>query len=286
MAEINRSANAAQAKRWNGAGGQYWIVHRERHLAEHRHLIPHLFSAANISPGECVLDVGCGCGATTIEAASAARTSQSGAGGCAIGLDLSAPMLKVARQLARQAGIPNIGFVQGDAQTCPLRPDSCDVVISSFGVMFFDDPAAAFGHIAAALRRGGRLAFLCWQPDTHNELFAIPLQAFNAHMELRGPNVGDLFVDPEQVTDLLSSTGWKNIRIEAVNERARIGSDVADVMGYVRGMPMIRSLAADLGSETLTEGALAGIAEQYAARQSLDGVWVRAAAWLVTAYRS
>jgi len=194
-------------------------------------------------------------------------------------------MLEVARQLARQAGVSNIGFVQGDAQTCPLREDSCDVMISSFGVMFFDDPTAAFARIATALRRGGRLAFLCWQHDMYNEVFAIPLDAFGAYTELPGPAVSDLFVDPQQVTDLLSRTGWQTIQIEAIHEPAWIGSDVADVMSYVRGMPMIRSITAGLGSEELAERVLATIAEQYAARQRPDGVWVRAAAWLVTAYR-
>jgi SAM-dependent methyltransferase len=286
VAEISRAANAAQTQRWNGEGGRYWIAHRERHLAEHQHLVPHLFDAASISPGERVLDVGCGCGATTIAAGRAAGGDGLGSGGCAVGLDLSGPMLEVARQLARQADVPNVRFVQGDAQTCPLRQDSCDVMISSFGVMFFEDPAAAFAGLAATVGHGGRMAFLCWQHDMRNELFAIPLHAFGAHTQLPGSAVGDLFVDPRQITDLLSSTGWEKIRIDAVSEPAWIGSDVADVMSYVRGMPMIRSLTADLGNEALTERVLATIADQYAARQRSDGVWVRAAAWLVTAHRS
>lgn len=280
------TANAAQAQRWNGAGGQYWIAHRERHLAEQQRLLPHLFGAAGISPGEYVADVGCGCGATTIAAARAADGGQPGPGGYAIGLDLSAPMLAVARLLAMQAEVENVRFVQCDAQTHPLRLASFDVVISSFGVMFFADPAAAFAGIAAALRRGGRLAFLCWQPDLRNELFAIPLQAFGEHTPRPGPAIGDLFVDPPRVRALLSSTGWEKIRIDAVNEPARIGSDVADVMSYVRGMPMVQALRASLGDEALTGQILAGIAEQYAARERPDGVWVRAAAWLVSAHRA
>lgn len=283
MSEIGGAANAAQAQRWNGEGGRYWIAHRERHLAEHQHLVPHLFGAANISPGERVLDIGCGCGATTIAAARAAGSSEPDSSGCAVGLDLSGPMLQVARQLARQADAKNARFVQGDAQTCPLRPASCDVMISSFGVMFFEDPATAFSGIAAALGRGGRLAFLCWQDDMRNELFAIPLQALGAHTQSPRLTVGHLFVDPRQVMHLLSSTGWENIGIDAVSEPAWVGSDVADVMSYVRGMPMIRSLITNLEDEALTERALATIAEQYAARQRSDGVWVRAAAWLVTA---
>jgi ubiquinone/menaquinone biosynthesis C-methylase UbiE len=283
VSEISGAANAAQAQRWNGEGGRYWIAHRERHLAEHQHLVPHLFDAASISPGERVLDIGCGCGGTTITAARAAGSGEPNSSGRAVGLDLSGPMLQVAHQLARQSGAKNARFVQCDAQTCPLRPDSCDVMISSFRVMFFEDPVAAFAGIATALGHGGRLAFLCWQDDMRNELFAIPLQAFGAHTHLARPAVGHLFVDPRQVMHLLSCTGWENIGIDAVSEPAWVGSDVADVMSYVRGMPMIRSLIQNLEDEALTERALTAIAEQYAARQRSDGVWVRAAAWLVTA---
>ena len=284
MAEVDRGVNAAQAQRWNGDGGRYWIAHRERHLAGHQHLLPHLFGAARISPGERVLDVGCGCGTTTIAAARQADHGEPGPGGSAVGLDLSGPMLKVARQLAAQAGVANVGFVQGDAQAGPLRRRSCDVMISSFGVMFFDDPAEAFASIAAALGRRGRLAFLCWQRDTLNELFAIPLRAFGAYTELPESPGGDLFADPRRVTQLLSGTGWANVQIDAISEPAWMGSDVADVLSYVRGMSMIRSLAASLGDEALTERVMAAIGEQYAARQRCDGVWVRAAAWLVTAH--
>lgn len=275
VVEGDPAANAAQAQRWNGASGRYWIEHRERHLAEHQHLTPHLFKAAGIAPGERVLDVGCGCGTTTI---TAARTA-----GVAVGLDLSAPMLAVGRQLAAQAGAVNARFVQGDAQACPLRQNSCDVMISHFGVMFFHDPDAAFASIAAAVRPGGRLAFLCWQDDTKNEIFAIPIRPFGAVGPPPGPAASDLFTDPRQITKLLSDTGWRDTEITPVIELALIGSDVDDVMSYVRGMPMIRSLAASLEDPALADYLLATVADEYAARQRPDGVWVRAAAWLVTA---
>ncbi len=284
MAEMGRSANAAQAQRWNGEGGRHWVAHRERHLAGHRRLVPHLLRAAAISPGDRVLDVGCGCGATTIAAAQAAG-GQAAQPGAALGVDLSGPMLDVARRLAAEAGLANIAFARGDAQACPLRRNSCDVMISSFGVMFFADPAAAFANIVAALRSRGRLAFLCWQDQLRNEVFSIPLRPFLARMPRPGPADDGLFADPVRVTRLLSGAGCTDIGIDAVIEPAWMGADVADVMSYVRGMRMVREFAAELDDEALTEEALAAIAEQYAARQRPDGVWVRAAAWLVTARR-
>jgi len=159
-------------------------------------------------------------------------------------------------------------------------------MISNFGVMFFNDPGAAFANIAAVVRPRGRLAFLCWQDDTQNEVFAIPMRPFGTHMQPPGPAASDLFVDPHQITELLSGTGWKDIQITPVMESAWIGSDVDDVMTYVRGMPMIRNLAASLEDPTLTEHLLAAVADEYAARQRPNGVWVRAAAWLVTARRT
>src|ERR1700733_12296658 len=172
--------NAEQAQRWNGEGGRQWVVNRERHQAEHQNLTPRLLRAAAIAPGEQVLDVGCGCGETTLAAARSASgpgPGPAGAGGRAVGLGLSGPMLSEALRLTAQAGAANAAFVRADAQICPLRPGSCDVVISSFGVMFFEDPDAAFRGIAAAARPGARLAFLCWRPSAENEVFAIPLRA-------------------------------------------------------------------------------------------------------------
>ena len=271
--------NAEQVLRWNGEGAQKWIANRERHQAAHKHLVPHLFTGAAISPGDRVLDVGCGCGETTITAATAAS------GGSALGLDLSGPMLEVARQLAADAGAANARFEQGDAQIYPLGPDRYDLVISKFGVMFFDDPAAAFANIAAGVRPGGRLAFLCWQDDDHNEMFGIPVSAFGEFTQLPDPPHDGLFEDPVRVTELLNGAGWTDVRTEAINEQAWLGTDVADVMGYVRRIRRVENLIAELADDALAERALACAAEQYAARLRPDGVWIGAGVWLVTARR-
>ena len=280
--------NAEQAQRWNGEGGRQWVVNRERHQAEHQNLTPRLLRAAAIAPGEQVLDVGCGCGETTLAAArSASGPGPAGAGGRAVGMDLSGPMLAEALRLTAQAGAANAAFVRADAQICPLRPGSCDVVISSFGVMFFEDPDAAFRGIAAAARPGARLAFLCWRPSAENEVFAIPLRALGTLRSASPPAGDDLFEDPRRLTGLLSATGWTGIRAEPVTESAWIGSDLDDAMGYVRGMALVRRATAEAGdNQAPVERALAAMAQEYAARQAPDGIWVEAAAWLVTARRS
>ena len=275
-------ANAEQAERWNGESGQFWVTHRERHLAQHRRLVARLLGAARLAPGERVLDVGCGCGATTIEAARLTGGAP-GPAGCAVGLDLSRPMLEVARRLAIADGVDNVAFVQCDAQTSPLRRASYDAMISSFGVMFFADPAAAFSRLAAALRRGGRLAFLCWQPDLSNDIFRIPLDAFRAYAPLPEPVNAERFTDPRWVTNLLSDAGWRHVRVDAVDEPAWMGSDVEDVMGYVRDMTIIRRLVGTLGDAALAGRVLDDMAGTYAAHERPGGVWVNAAAWLVTA---
>lgn len=286
MTEVSRAVNPAQGERWNGAAGLHWIEHRDRHVEEHRLLLPHLFRAAAIAGGERVLDVGCGCGQTTILAAQAAGEASPGRPGSAVGLDLSAPMLAVARDLAARAGAANVAFVRGDAQAGPIRRRSCDVVISKFGVMFFDDPGAAFARLAEVVRPDGRLAFLCWQDDAQNEFFAIPMRAFAAHAPLpESPGAG-LFTDPRWITGLLSGAGWCDVQVTAVAESARVGSDVDDVMRYVRTMPRVQALVDSLADRALTERVLAGVAGEYAARQEPDGIHVRAAAWLVTARRA
>jgi ubiquinone/menaquinone biosynthesis C-methylase UbiE len=251
--------NQEQALRWSGESGRRWIAQRERHAAVRKRLLPHLWRAAALKPGDTVLDVGCGCGETTLAAAAQARR--------AVGLDISEPLLEVAR--ASADGVSNVEFLHGDAQVYPLEAAGFDAVISSFGVMFFDDPDQAFANFFAALRPGGHLAFLCWQEAMRNEVFSIPLRAMGSTSE-------DPFHDPEFIRKLLRHTGFIGAEIEALHEPARIGSDVADVLEYQSQTQLARD--AD-------DAALAAMAIEYAARERHGGVWVEAAAWRVSARR-
>ena len=122
-----------------------------------------LRAAAAIRPGEEVLDIGCGAGQTTREAAGAA------APGRVLGIDVSQPALERARELTAAEGLDNVTYEQGDAEVHRFEPGRFDVAISRFGVMFFSDPVAAFANIARALRRGGRVVLLVWQRRERNE---------------------------------------------------------------------------------------------------------------------
>lgn len=253
--------NETQAQRWNGDSGRRWVLERERHASVREPLMPHLWAAAAIAPGERVLDVGCGCGDSSVHAASL--------GAVVTGIDFSATMLAEARPVS------NVEYLLADAQSHPLPEAGFDVVISSFGVMFFDDPAAAFANFHRALRPVGRLAFLCWQAQSGNDLFAIPLRALGSPID----DAANPFADPAWVTDLLAGAGFAGARVDPVEELVRLGSDVADVLAYQASSPTVRDF------EGPVEAGLEAMAAAYRARQRPDGVWVASAAWLVTAHR-
>ncbi|HEX6681746.1 MAG TPA: methyltransferase domain-containing protein [Candidatus Limnocylindrales bacterium] len=250
--------NDAQRDRWNGDSGHRWVAERRRHAGVRQNLMPHLWAAADIKPGERVLDVGCGCGENAAEAARR--------GAIVTGIDFSEPMLAAARDLTSE-----VTFVLGDAQTYPLK--DFDLIVSTFGVMFFDDPVAAFANLRSGLRPGGRLAFLCWQPQSRNEVFSIMMRAFDAPID----DSADPFANPEWVSDLLAGTGFRGITMVPLAEPARIGTDVADLLEYQSGAPLVRNF------EGPREPGFAAMAAEYGARQRPDGVWVTASAWLVTA---
>lgn len=255
--------NEAQAQRWNGDSGRRWVSERERHAAIRQPLLPHLWAAAAIAPGERVLDVGCGCGETSVHAA--------GLGATVTGVDFSGPMLAA----AAETSVSNVEYLLADAQSHPFPEAAFDVVISSFGVMFFDDPAAAFANLHRSLRPGGRLAFLCWQPQTSNEIFSILMNAFGLPYD----DPADTFYDRTWISDLLGGAGFAGVNVSPLDEVARVGRDVDDLLDYQAGSPVLR------GFEGPLEPGFEALAAEYATRQRPDGVWVGVAAWLVTAHR-
>ncbi len=204
--------NAGQIGFWNGNGGQRWV---ERQAALDDMLAPIdalLLERAAIQAGERVLDIGCGCGATTIAAAAGV-----GANGGVLGIDVSAAMLIRANELA-PAEAP-VGFVQGDAMVHHFKAASCDLMISRLGVMYFADPVRGFLNIRNALRSGGRVTFAAWRDLRDNPWALEPLQAVYDHVpKLPGlpPRAPDdfAFAPQDWLEQVLNDAGLRRVRLE------------------------------------------------------------------------
>lgn len=273
------AVNAEQAQAWNGASGRRCIEQRERYGRMLGRLTARLLTAARIQDGEKVLDIGCGCGEATILAARAAGS------GHALGADLSRIQVAEARRLAASAGVANARFEVADAQVHPFQAGVFDVVLSNFGVMFFDDPAAAFANLRKALRRGGRLAFLCWRTRAENPFFTIGFAGAAAELGLRElPGPPDVFslAGAGRAGALLSGAGFGGIECAEADEPMLIGRDVDDVLAYQRASPSATEILAGLSPAQAAELTRA-VRDRLAAYASPGGVAMPGAAWLVTA---
>src|SRR3954470_23783743 len=173
-------ANAEQREYWNSDEGAIWVTDETRYDEMLAPFAAALLDAAVPTPDATVLDVGCGTGATTIAAARLAS------GGVTTGIDISGPMIEGARRRAAREGVPNVAFEVCDAQAEPI-PTRPDLLVSRFGVMFFDDPVVAFTNLRGAIAPGGRMAFVCWQPLFVNEWMTVPALAVAEHVPLPEP---------------------------------------------------------------------------------------------------
>ena len=275
--------NTDMAEYWNGRPSDVWVAEAERFdsmLAPFGRL---LLAAVALEPGEGVLDVGCGNGAVSLEAARAV-----GSGGHVTGLDLSAPMLSLARRRSEELGV-DVDFVQGDAQTASFdRP--FDVVVSRFGMMFFDDPEAAFSNLATAVRPGGRMCFVCWQEMFANEWIAVPATAMVAHVgipELPEPGAPGPFslADADRTKSLLDSAGWSEVTVEEHKERMRMGRDPEDVVTFMLSDEMGHRLVEGKDPEAVKAGTDSSV-EALRPYVAPDGVVLGGACWLVTARKA
>ena len=273
------AVNAEQAEDWNGASGREFIEQRERHEQMKGRLTTRLLAGARIQVGENILDIGCGCGDATILAARATGS------GHALGADFSRIQVAEARRLAAAAGVANARFEVADAQVHPFGAGVFDVVVSNFGVMFFEDPAAAFANLRKALRRGGRLAFVCWRTRDENPLFTIGFAGAAAVLgfrEMPGPGAAFSLADTGRAGALLSGAGFGGIEFAKADEPMLIGRDVDDVLEYERASPAAAEVLAGLSPAQAAE--LTGqVRDRLVAYASPDGVTMPAAAWLVTA---
>jgi SAM-dependent methyltransferase len=238
--------------------------------------------ACGVQPRERVLDIGCGIGQTTCEAARVAK------GGSAFGVDISASAIERARELAQAQGINNVTFECADAQVHRFPRERFDLAISRFGTMFFADPVAAFANVGRALRPAGRLVMMVWQAHDRNEWEVAIRQS------LAGPGrpaaVGsaepDAFslADPPTVTGILEAAGFAGVTFTDVHEPVYYGQDVAAALKWVGGFADTKNALGRLDPAAAAR-ALGRLREMLAEHLSGNGVWFDSRAWIITARR-
>jgi len=238
-----------------------------------------LRQACGIQQRDHVLDVGCGAGQTTRQAARAAQA------GSALGVDASAPAIERARALAQAEGLTNVSFERADAQVHRFPHEHFDLAISRFGTMFFDDPAAAFANIGRALRPAGRLVMMVWQAADRNEWDVVIRNSLGADGSAAPPGLDPFsLADTAAVTELLENAGFSGVEFTDVREPVYYGPDVTAALGWVRGFTSTSEALKRLDPAS-AERATARLSDALAAHLSDDGVWFDSRAWIVTARR-
>jgi SAM-dependent methyltransferase len=276
--------NADQAEYWNSASGQSWITFQEALDQRFAALTERLLGRAGVRHGECVIDVGCGTGTTTLQLAAAV-----GAHGSVLAIDISEPLLTSARRRCLHAGHANVRLIRADAQTHRFERGCHDVVLSRFGVMFFDDPVGAFRNLLSALRPRGRLAFACWGPLEANPWFALPLQLGIERLgppEPQPPRApGPLALsEPDYIDEVLTGAGFADVRIDQLHTVLPGASSTRDEAALMTLFGPLARLTRERGADEATRLALADeLAQRISPYDTADGVRLPAAVHLVTA---
>lgn len=280
--------NADQRAYWNGDDSREWVAHPARFDEMLAPFGSAVVERARLSNGDRVLDVGCGNGAMTIEAARRVAPD-----GSAVGADLSEPMLQTARSRAEQAAGADATFAVADAQVDDLG-GPFDAIVSRFGIMFFEDPDAAFANLARALTREGRVSFACWAPAIENAWVAVPMGAI---IEAVGPPPGGppdpdqpgpfRYADPGPLLDSLERAGLVDAAAEKLETTLLVGGrgSLDDVLSFVENGGMMRAVLADLSDDDRAR-ALTALRASLEPHVTDDGVCMGAAVWLVTARHS
>jgi SAM-dependent methyltransferase len=273
-------SNQQQAESWDGDTGSYWASHAEtfdRSMADHHGVF---MAAAAVAPDDRVLDVGCGTGQASRDAARLATD------GSVLGIDLSSPMLSIARQTAEREGLTNVSFINADAQVHAFAPAEFDVVISRTGSMFFSDPIAAFTNLAQATRQGGRIALLTWQPLARNEWFRELLAAASVGRDLSGPppDAPGPFglADPERAERILNDAGFRDVAMTGHDGPLWFGEDVDQAFDFLVGL--VGWMLDGLDDQSRARGVEA-LRRTIAEHCSDDGAVFGSACWIITATR-
>ncbi len=273
-------ANEAMQQAWDGEEGEHWVEYADQYDASSVRVKAQYLAALDVRPDDRVLDVGCGAGDLTLDVAARVASIH--------GVDLSSGMLELARKRAADRGIANATFARADAQTDALG-DDYDVAVSSFGVMFFDDPVAAFTNIGRALKPVGRVSFLVWRPITENEwLMGIRTSlAMGRDLPLpplEAPTPFALSV-PERTASLFEAAGFTGVTSTPIDEAMVLGADTEDAYAFFSQAGLAKGLSQDL-DEAQKKAGFANLKRFLADHATPDGVLVPSAAWVIGATRA
>ena len=270
---------------WDGKSGDNWVAHQLRLDLMLQAFGDAAMGAAAAKPGEHILDIGCGAGVTSF-----ALAEQVGPGGHVLGADISPQLIARAREDSHKDA--PVDFQLADAATAPFPPGAFDLLFSRFGVMFFDDPVAAFAHMRSAIKSGGRLAFVCWRSAQENDWVRLPMAAIRdivppvpADPMAPGPFA---FADPARISGILTDAGFGEIAIAPFDTTIPYGHgatrdeaiDDALELAFAVG-PLSRALAGQ--PDDVRARAAAAVHTAFAERPGETSVLIDGAAWIVTA---
>ncbi|UCI19534.1 class I SAM-dependent methyltransferase [Mesorhizobium sp. B2-1-8] len=272
--------NTRQAALWNDVSGKAWVEMQpilDEILAPLERLV---VDAGYPGEGGNVLDIGCGAGATTLTMA-----RRVGNDGNCVGLDISRPLVALATERARVEGAANASFEVGDAQAHAFEPGRFDAVVSRFGVMFFDDPVAAFSNIRQAARRGGKLAFVAWRSPVENDFMTTAARAaapFLPPAPAPDPDAPGqfAFADGAKVKRILEASGWSSIKVEQANVLCQIAE--GDLMTFATRLGPVAATLREVDRVT-AEKITTVLPAAYAPFVEDGEARFNAACWLVTA---
>jgi SAM-dependent methyltransferase len=276
--------NAAQIAYWNDRAAVTWTTFQERLDTLFEPLTALALDAAAPLPGERIIDIGCGCGATVL-----ALAGRVGPTGQVLGLDISEPMAARARERIGAAGLANARVVVSDAAAHAFPPDSADLLFSRFGVMFFADPIAAFANLHGAMRQGGRLLCAAWRPLVDNPWFIVPQQAARALLPPQPPADPHApgpfaFADRDRTLGIFRDAGWQDVTLtrQDVPMRFAASGEIDQATDFATRVGALARMLAEV-DPALHPRIRSAVADALAAYDSPAGIILSGSIWLISA---
>lgn len=269
------------AEFWNSTMGHSWVSQQAVISDVFTSVTSVSLDAAAAKPGEHVIDIGCGTGDTLLAFAEVVGSS-----GAVLGVDVSVPMLDLAKHRVAEATLSNASFALADATSYAFEPRWADLVYSRFGVMFFDDPTRAFTNIRSGMKAGGRLVFVCFRTMPESPWFRVPIEAARPHVPPQPP-VDPLapgmfsFANEERLRGILTEAGFREVALKATNVPIH-GKDITQSMAFITQAGPLPALLENASGEQ-RKRATEAVRNALAANIGADGRGLHVGLWLVSA---